>query len=137
MDLISALPVGVIALSFSMTDGTTDPDMNKYADEMDSSFDQTSSLLLLLISMRKIPYRSHFHDIPIPISLFTTAFVLPHITHSWLSRQSGFAIAIAAISGSTASSALTVPFLFAANALSQSHLSCIGKTPGALPARTS
>ena len=35
MDLISALPADVIALSTSMTDGTTDPDMNKYADEMD------------------------------------------------------------------------------------------------------
>jgi hypothetical protein len=35
MDLISALPAGVIALSISMTDGTKDPDMNKYANEMD------------------------------------------------------------------------------------------------------
>jgi hypothetical protein len=35
MDLISALPADVIALSISMTDGTTDPDMNKYANEMD------------------------------------------------------------------------------------------------------
>ena len=35
MDLINALPVDVIALSISMTDGTTDPDMNEYADEMD------------------------------------------------------------------------------------------------------
>ncbi len=35
MDLISALPADVIALSISMTDGTTDPDMNEYADEMD------------------------------------------------------------------------------------------------------
>ena len=35
MDLISALPVDVIALSISMTDGTTDPDMNEYANEMD------------------------------------------------------------------------------------------------------
>jgi hypothetical protein len=35
MDLISALPADVIALSISMTDGTTDPDMNEYVDEMD------------------------------------------------------------------------------------------------------
>ena len=35
MDLISALPAYVIALSISMTDGTTDLDMNEYADEMD------------------------------------------------------------------------------------------------------
>jgi hypothetical protein len=35
MDLISALPADVIALSISMTDGTTNPDMNEYADEMD------------------------------------------------------------------------------------------------------
>ena len=35
MDLISALPADVIASSISMTDGTTDPDMNKYANEMD------------------------------------------------------------------------------------------------------
>ena len=35
MDLISALPAEVIALSISMTDGTNDPDMNKYANEMD------------------------------------------------------------------------------------------------------
>jgi hypothetical protein len=34
MDLISALPTDVIALSISMTDGTDDPDMNKYADKM-------------------------------------------------------------------------------------------------------
>jgi hypothetical protein len=33
-DLISALPADVIALSTSMTEGTTDPDMNEYADEM-------------------------------------------------------------------------------------------------------
>jgi hypothetical protein len=33
MDLISALPVNIIALSISMTNGTTDPDMNEYADE--------------------------------------------------------------------------------------------------------
>ena len=35
MDLISALPADVIALSTSMTGGTTNPDMNEYADEMD------------------------------------------------------------------------------------------------------
>jgi hypothetical protein len=35
MDLISALPADVIALSISMTDGTNDPDMNEYANEMD------------------------------------------------------------------------------------------------------
>ncbi len=36
MDLMSALPAAdVIALSISMTDGTTDPDMNEYVDEMD------------------------------------------------------------------------------------------------------
>ncbi len=35
MDLINALPADAIALSISMTDGTTDPDMNEYADEMD------------------------------------------------------------------------------------------------------
>jgi hypothetical protein len=35
MDLISALPADVIALSISMTDSTTDPDMNEYANEMD------------------------------------------------------------------------------------------------------
>ncbi len=35
MDLISALPADVIALSISMTNGTTDPDMNEYANEMD------------------------------------------------------------------------------------------------------
>ncbi len=35
MDLISALPMDVIALSTSMTNGTTDLDMNEYADEMD------------------------------------------------------------------------------------------------------
>jgi hypothetical protein len=34
MDLISALPMGVIALS-TMTEGMDDPDMHKYADEMD------------------------------------------------------------------------------------------------------
>ena len=33
--LISALPVDVIALSISMTDGTKDPDMIEYANEMD------------------------------------------------------------------------------------------------------
>jgi hypothetical protein len=35
MDLISALPTDVIALSTSMTDGTINPDMNEYANEMD------------------------------------------------------------------------------------------------------
>ncbi len=35
MDLINALPTDVIALSISMTNGTTNPDMNEYADEMD------------------------------------------------------------------------------------------------------
>jgi hypothetical protein len=35
MDLISALPADVIAMSISMTNGTNDPDMNKYANEMD------------------------------------------------------------------------------------------------------
>jgi hypothetical protein len=35
MDLINALPADVIALSISITDGTIDPDMNEYADEMD------------------------------------------------------------------------------------------------------
>ncbi len=34
MDLINTLPADVIALSISMTDGTIDPDMNEYADEM-------------------------------------------------------------------------------------------------------
>ena len=34
LDLIAALPADVIALSM-LTDGTTDPDMSKYADEMD------------------------------------------------------------------------------------------------------
>ncbi len=38
MDLISALPVDVIALSILMTEGTNDPDMNKYANEMGKSF---------------------------------------------------------------------------------------------------
>jgi hypothetical protein len=28
-------PLSVIALSISITDGTIDPDMNEYADEMD------------------------------------------------------------------------------------------------------
>ncbi len=32
---VNALPADVIASSNSMTDGTTDPDMNEYADEMD------------------------------------------------------------------------------------------------------
>ena len=36
MDLISALPTDVIALSTSMTDSTNDPDMNEeYSDKMD------------------------------------------------------------------------------------------------------
>jgi hypothetical protein len=35
MDLISALPTDIIALSISMTDGTNHPDMNEYADNMD------------------------------------------------------------------------------------------------------
>ncbi len=35
MDPISALPTDDIALSISMTDSTTDPDMNKNANEMD------------------------------------------------------------------------------------------------------
>jgi hypothetical protein len=35
MDLISALPADVIALSISMTNSTTDPDMNKYKIEKD------------------------------------------------------------------------------------------------------
>jgi hypothetical protein len=35
MDLIDALPADVIALSISTANGTTDPDMNEYADEMD------------------------------------------------------------------------------------------------------
>jgi hypothetical protein len=34
MDLIAALPKEVIALS-TMTEGTDDPDMHKYADKMD------------------------------------------------------------------------------------------------------
>jgi hypothetical protein len=34
MDLISALPMNVIALS-TMTEGMDDPDMHKYADKMD------------------------------------------------------------------------------------------------------
>ena len=38
MDLISALPVDVIALSILMTEGTNDPDMNEYANEMGKSF---------------------------------------------------------------------------------------------------
>ncbi len=37
--------------------------------------------------MRKIPYRSHSCDIPISVSLFTTAFFLPHIPHSRPGRQ--------------------------------------------------
>ena len=35
MDLINALPADVIALSISITDGTIDPNMNEYSDEMD------------------------------------------------------------------------------------------------------
>ena len=35
MDLINALPADVIALAISITDGTIDPDMNEYSDEMD------------------------------------------------------------------------------------------------------
>ncbi len=35
MDLINALPADIIALSISITDGTSDPDMNEYADKMD------------------------------------------------------------------------------------------------------
>ncbi len=35
MDLINASPADVIALSISMTNGTTDPDMNESANEMD------------------------------------------------------------------------------------------------------
>jgi hypothetical protein len=35
MDLISALPTDIIAMSISMTDGTNDPDRNKYANKMD------------------------------------------------------------------------------------------------------
>jgi hypothetical protein len=34
LDLITALPADIIALS-TLTDGTTDPDMSEYADEMD------------------------------------------------------------------------------------------------------
>jgi hypothetical protein len=34
MDLIAALPKDVIALS-TMTEGTEDPDMHKYAEKMD------------------------------------------------------------------------------------------------------
>ena len=34
-DLISALPADVIALSISMTNGTNNLDMHKYANEMD------------------------------------------------------------------------------------------------------
>ena len=34
LDLIAALPADVIALS-TLTDGTTDPNMSEYADEMD------------------------------------------------------------------------------------------------------
>ena len=34
MDLISAFPTDVIVLSNSMTDGTNNPDMHEYADEM-------------------------------------------------------------------------------------------------------
>jgi hypothetical protein len=34
MDLISALPTDIIAL-FTMMEGMDDPDMHKYADEMD------------------------------------------------------------------------------------------------------
>ncbi len=34
MDLIAALPKAVIGL-FTMTEGTNDPDMHKYADNMD------------------------------------------------------------------------------------------------------
>jgi hypothetical protein len=34
LDLIAALPADVNALS-TLTDGTTDPDMSKYAEEMD------------------------------------------------------------------------------------------------------
>jgi hypothetical protein len=34
LDLITALPADVITL-LTLTDGTTDPDMSKYADEMD------------------------------------------------------------------------------------------------------
>ena len=37
MDLISSLSTNVIALSISMTDGTNDPDMHEYANEMDKS----------------------------------------------------------------------------------------------------
>ena len=35
MDLTSALSADIIALSISMTDGTTNSDMNEYTDEMD------------------------------------------------------------------------------------------------------
>ena len=35
LDLISALPTDIIALSNSMTDGTNNLDMHKYMDEMD------------------------------------------------------------------------------------------------------
>jgi hypothetical protein len=57
MDLINALPADVIALSISMTDGTTDPDMIEYANEMDYSFDQISSSYLLII------YENNTHSI--------------------------------------------------------------------------
>jgi hypothetical protein len=35
MDLISALPTDIIALLNSMANGTNDPDMHEYADELD------------------------------------------------------------------------------------------------------
>jgi hypothetical protein len=54
MDLIANLPKDVIALS-TMTEGEDDPDMYKYADEMDSTLNYFDKLLLLTETFNNCP----------------------------------------------------------------------------------
>ncbi len=65
MDLIAALPNDVIALS-TMTEVTDDPDMHKYADEMDKKTTSSQQMTTHLISLLTIPLKSYPLNLLIP-----------------------------------------------------------------------
>jgi hypothetical protein len=79
MDLISALPMDVIALS-TMTEGMDNPDMHKYADEMDKRHLVHNNRLLIFFftdySAKELPPQladtSQPHLVTLPYSPHTT-----------------------------------------------------------------
>ncbi len=64
MDLITALPKDIITLS-TMTEGTDDPDMHKYADEMGQKTTSSQQTTIHLISLLTIPLKNHPLNLPI------------------------------------------------------------------------